>query len=278
MQDPQTPFELATRIQESTGELPPMPAVAAQALELLSKDTATAVQLDQLISRDPSLATQVLRLANSSFYARGSAVKSVRQAVVNIGFNATRSAILAASMRGLYRSFGPREQLLWEHAFGCGLAARLIAQKVRQDSPDQAFLAGLLHDVGQTVLLLKVPDRMGPILDGVRDGRVEDSRGLESEAFGFDHADVGQLLARRWRFGPEIEHVIGGHHDPSDTESLCRTVNLADQICHRLGIGAAERPELALASQDLDPAALEELAGEIDGAYETNVVQLTRPA
>jgi HD-like signal output (HDOD) protein len=132
--------------------------------------------------------------------------------------------------------------------------------------------------VGQTVLLLKVPDRMGPILDGVRDGRIEDSRGLESEAFGFDHADVGQLLARRWRFGPEIEHVIGGHHDSTDTESLCRAVNLADQLCHRLGIGAAKKPELAVASQDLEPAAVEDLVGEIEEAYEANAAQLARPA
>lgn len=271
-----SPFELAKKIQEATGDLPGMPHVAAQALETLGSENATAADLNRIISQDSSLASHVLRVSNCSFYARNGAIKTVTQAIVTVGFNQVRTILVTAALRNLYPKLGPNERLLWEHSVGCGLAARVLAKKTRAANPEQAFLVGLLHDIGKTALLLKLPEKMGPIMDQVSRGEARSFRDLEEEAFGFDHAAVGQLLARKWKFGEEIEDAIGHHHFPEEARvvpDLCQVIALANSFCHALGLGPLRIPDLDLgalpsaAALKLSPADLAELRAEIQDCY-----------
>lgn len=268
-------FELAKRIRETTGDLPAMPQVAAEALERLGEDEATAVELDLIISKDPSLATRVLKIANSSFYARENPVKSVRQAVVHVGFMTIRTVIVAAAMKGIYQKLGRHEEHLWRHAYGCGIAARVLARRTASIAPDLAFLTGLLHDIGKTILLIKMPEPMNRILQNVAAGRAASTRECEEAEFGFDHAAVGQLMARHWKFDADIEEAIGLHHVPEAAErnpGLCRLVAVADQACLKLGIGPTRSPDLDWTACDtgrelgLDPKSAPLVLGEIERA------------
>jgi putative nucleotidyltransferase with HDIG domain len=271
-----SPFELAKKVQEATGDLPAMPHVAAQALQILSSETSTANDLNRIISQDAALAGRVLRVSNCSFYARNGAVKTLTQAIVTVGFNQVRTILLTAALRNLYPKFGRNEQLLWEHSVGCGLTARVIAKRTRSVNPDQAFLVGLLHDIGKTALLLKLPDRMNPVIDQLFRGTPISSRDLEEEVFGFDHAVVGQLLARKWKFGEDIEEAIGQHHFPEEAvvaPKLSHVVSLADAFCHVLGYGPVRKPDFNLAAHSscphlmLESEAIEELRHEVEEAY-----------
>ncbi len=279
-----SPFDLAKKVQEATGDLPAMPHVAALALETLSSETSSAADLNRVISQDPSLASRVLRVSNCSFYARNGAVKTVTQAIVTVGFNQVRTILMTAALRNLYPKFGRNEQLLWEHSVGCALAARVLAKKTRAANPEQAFLVGLLHDIGKTALLLKLPEKMGPIMDQIFRGEARSFRELEEEVFGFDHATVGQLLARKWKFGEEIEDAIGHHHFPEESQTvpnLCHVIALADSFCHVLGLGPVRNPDLDLtahpsaAALKLPPETVLELRTEIEECYaseRTNLV------
>jgi len=270
------PLERADQILKSVGDIPPMPHVAAQVMEQTGSDQTTAEDLNRVISQDQALAARVLRIANSSFYAASVKIKTLAHAISFVGFNSIRSIVIAAATRELYPVLGKNEQLLWEHSVATGLAARLLARRARFGNPEQAFLAGLLHDIGKTILLLKLRDPMAKVMEKVATNASLSFSELEEEAFGFDHSALGQLVGRRWKLGSEIEEAIGSHHAPEEaTEepTLAYVTSLANSLCHRAGIGPAATPALDLTSLEsarylnLPAEMLQEVQNELAGKF-----------
>lgn len=242
--------ELEALVQLS-GDLPAMPHVASEALQKIGDPNSRAEDIQKVLAQDPALAARILKLANSSFYARSRAIATLRDAVVVIGLKTVRALVLASVTRDLFDPFGLTEKLLWEHAVGCGLAARTIAVVLRYSRTEECFLAGLLHDVGKMILLTHRPEPMRRIIEEVYNDPELSFAVLERESFGFDHADVGLLLAEKWHFPEEIVEAIACHHRPASAKilpALTVIVNLANVYCHKLGLGPTKRLDLDLAS------------------------------
>ncbi|MEJ5363975.1 MAG: HDOD domain-containing protein [Desulfosoma sp.] len=249
METTATTTELHSLIQ-LTGDLPPMPHVASEALRKIAEPDSSADEIQKVLARDPALAARVLKLANSSFYARSRTIATLRDAVVVIGLKTVRTLVLASITRDLFDPFGLTEKLLWEHAVGCGLAARTLAVSLRFSRAEECFLAGLLHDVGKMILLTHHPEPMRRIIQDVYNDPDLSFPALEKDAFGFDHAEVGRLLAAKWRFPEEIVEAIGCHHRPGAAKfmpALTVIVHLANAFCHKLELGPTKRPDLDLA-------------------------------
>ncbi|MBZ4658875.1 MAG: hypothetical protein JG766_798 [Desulfacinum sp.] len=235
------------RLVQLTGDLPAMPHVASQVIKKISDPDAGAEDIQKLIAQDPSLAARVLKLANSSFYARSRSIATLRDAVVIIGMKTVRSLVVASVTRDLFDPFGLTEKLLWEHSVGCALGARTIATRLRYSRVDESFLAGLLHDVGKMILFTRFPDQMRLIIQEVYNDPSLSFAKLERETFGFDHAQVGRLLARKWQFPEEIDEAIGCHHNPARAKilpALSVIVHLANAFCHKLELDPTKKPEL----------------------------------
>ena len=96
-------------------------------------------------------------MANSPYYGASRSISTLRDALLFMGFDAIRSLIITAVLKGMFSNVGLSENLLWEHAVGCGLAAKKIGDEVGFQRREEAFLAGLMHDVGKTALFLRVP-------------------------------------------------------------------------------------------------------------------------
>lgn len=238
-------------LAQLTGDLPPMPHVASEALRKIAEPDTSAEEIQKILAKDPALAARVLKLANSSFYARSRTIATLRDAVVVIGLKTVRTLVLASITRDLFDPFGLTEKLLWEHAVGCGLAARTLAVSLRFSRAEECFLAGLLHDVGKMILLTHHPEPMRRIIQDVYNDPDLSFAALERDAFGFDHAEVGRLLATKWRFPEEIAEAIGCHHRPGSAKlmpALSVIVHLANAFCHKLELGPTKRPDLDLAS------------------------------
>ncbi|SMC16448.1 HDIG domain-containing protein [Desulfacinum hydrothermale DSM 13146] len=238
------------KLVQMTGDLPAMPHVASLVIKKISDPDADANDIQKLIAQDPSLAARVLKLANSSFYARSRSIATLRDAVVIIGMKTVRSLVIASVTRDLFDPFGLTEKLLWEHSVGCALAARTIAVRLRYSRVDESFLSGLLHDVGKMILFTRFPDQMRLIIQEVYSDPSLSFAKLEREVFGFDHAQVGRLLARKWQFPEEIDEAIGCHHNPARAKilpALAVIVHLANAFCHKLELGPTKRPELEMA-------------------------------
>ncbi|MCL5405569.1 MAG: HDOD domain-containing protein [Deltaproteobacteria bacterium] len=236
----------AVRIAEVIGDLPAMPHIAAQVLEKLSDDDSTPKEINQLITKDQALAAMVLKVANSPFYGASRSIATLNDAVMFMGFEAIRSLIMTAVLKSMYSKVGLAEKLLWEHSVGCGLAARKIADEVRYPQKDEAYLAGLMHDVGKTALFLHDPEAMLKIMESVYNEGL-DFFNAEKRRFGFTHARVGGAIANKWRFTSGIEEAIANHHQPElarSSAALAHIVNAANSICHKLEVGPTRKPDL----------------------------------
>jgi putative nucleotidyltransferase with HDIG domain len=257
----------AARIVEITGDLPPMPHIAAQVISKLSEPDSTARDIHNLMQKDQALAARVLKVANSPYYGASRSISTLRDACMFMGFDAIRSLIMTAVMKGMFSSVSLSEKLIWEHTVGVGLAARIIGDEVSFQRKEQAYLAGLMHDVGKAALLLRSPAVMRDVMQEVyNDGA--DFFDVELRLLGFTHTDVGQMIADKWRFAIEIEDAIANHHQPGQAKSapeLTHIVSVANSICHKLEVGPTRKPDLDLSDMEstkalgLSPASIEKI-------------------
>ena len=264
----------AARIAEVIGDLPAMPHIAGQVLDKLSDDDSNPREISQLITKDQALAAKVLKVANSPFYGASRSIATMNDSLVFLGFESVKALIVTAVLKGIYSKVGLAEKLLWEHSVGCGLAAKKIAEEVRYRRKDEAYLAGLMHDIGKTALFLHAPEAMGAIMENVyNDG--SDFFEAERVMFGFTHAQVGGAIANKWCFASDIEQAIAGHHEPDQDKSanlLTQIVSAANSLCHKLGVGPIKKPDLDIDSVDslkslaLNPERLEKIMDAVKEA------------
>ena len=236
----------------TTRDLPAMPQVASKVLELSSDPNTSAKQLQQVISDDQAMTARILKIANSALYSCSRKIKTLTEAIVMLGFNSIRSLVVTSAARNLYNTrtsqTGLKERLLWEHSIGCAFACRIMVSETKPAITEEAFLAGLMHDIGKLVLNIQTPEMFDQIVQVV----YNENRSFaltEQEIFGFDHTHVGALLVNKWKLSPILEEVIRNHHNEaalSPEAPLLLYLDLSNKLCHKLGIGFIEDPDLNL--------------------------------
>lgn len=253
----------------NTRDLPAMPHVASKALALASSPDTTAQRLQQVIADDQAMAAHILKVANSALYACSRNIRTLSEAVVMLGFNTIRSLVVTSAAQNMYvsenRTMGLKERLLWEHSIGCAIGCRILVQARHPMLAEEAFLAGLMHDIGKLVLDRYAGDKFDEVVQMVyNDG--QHFSDVEKELLGFDHAEVGALLVNKWKLSPQLEEAIRFHHSPEhfteDRLILCY-LDMANNLCKREGIGFVEGPELDLPALKSN-SVLQLSAGELD--------------
>lgn len=244
----------------TAGDLPTIPVVATKVMQLMEDENATADDLAKVVASDPAVAARVLKISNSSFYGCQRQIQTLPHAIMMLGFVTLKSVVIAASLKQVYHPFGLTEKLLWEHSFGAGLAARLIAAETRQVNPDEAFLGGLFHDLGKNIMNFLDKGKFQEVMqrcynDGIT---FEDA---ERMIFPYTHEEVGALVIKKWNFPDHLMKAVLAHHsldlsgeDDPYLEQLTYVVSLANVFCHRFGIGTIGGEE------DIDVAALPQTA------------------
>jgi len=242
-------------------QLPSLPNVVA---ELLSSFSAEDVDVDLIarqIARDQALTARVLRVANSSFYGLQHRVGTIQEAVTVLGFRAVRSMVLAVGMSGAFRHDKCPEfdaKIYLRHGVGTALAARVLATQI-DVNPDLAFTAGLLHDIGQLVLVAHFPEPYAQVLTYRRQ---HDCFLIQAErdVLGIDHTEVGAMLADAWHFPAILREAVADHHAPASAagNSLANLIHVADLTAHALGFTQSDEEQVA----PLDRTAWERLGGD----------------
>lgn len=260
-----------------------LPEITIRIIELVEDPASTANDLHQVIANDPALCARILKVVNSSFYGLPGQIGSINRAIVLLGLNAVKNVAISASLAKLFRGgqlsphFSARD--LWTHSVACATACKVIAETIKSASADEAFLAGLVHDLGIMVemqydrqKLIEVIDRVKPDAEGTPGG---DMLEVETEILGANHQDFGHGLAQKWKFPASLVNVVSAHHDPmsmpEESRKLPALTYVADRIAGRLE-GAFR---MDLPSLDIDPAILEVIGlspDKIEAIYE-RVVQ-----
>lgn len=240
--------EIIKRVQD----LPSLPAVVAELLTTVEQDDVDLHALAGKLALDQSLAAKTLRLANSSFYGMSTKVTTIQQAITVLGFHSIRTLVTACSVTGAFTpvpgsrfAFEP----FWRHAIGTAVCARALARHARL-SPETAFTAGLLHDLGTLVLATRYPAEYGTV-EAYRQQH-DCTAGMAQHAiFGYDHARVGSALAAHWKFPRAIQDAVAGHHQPdgADSVSLALLIHVADALAHALDLAGDEDDQVPPLSQ-----------------------------
>ncbi|MCX8027712.1 MAG: HDOD domain-containing protein [Thermodesulfovibrionales bacterium] len=260
-----------------TIDIPSLPPIAMKVLQLISSDTSSIKELEEILSKDQSFSARLLRIANSPYYGKNRSVDSISSAIILIGFNTMKSLVVAASLKDMHRNFGIFEQKLWEHSLAVSLAASAIAAETKMMKPDEALVAGLVHDMGKIVLNTSLADSYALVIERAY------AEGLpfldiENDVLGFNHCNVGGLIARKWKLPKNLETVIEFHHTEdlsvlADTsyEVSCQITRIADAICLHLGIGFKRDIDIAnigLDSIGYDIKKIDKLIEKIKTTYE----------
>ncbi len=234
-------------------DLPAMPHVASKVLELAGSPDTTAQKLQQVISDDQAMAARILKIANSALYACSRKIKTLTEAIVMLGFNTIRSLVVTSAARNMYlqdnKTMGLKERLLWEHSIGCAIGCRILVSPRHPQLAEEAFLAGLMHDIGKLVLNQYAGDKFDEIVQTVYND-AQQFCDVERELLGFDHTEVGAMLVNKWKLSMQLEEVIRFHHTPekfTDERLILCYLDMANNLCKREGIGFVERPDLDLA-------------------------------
>jgi putative nucleotidyltransferase with HDIG domain len=203
-------IDVRHRLEE---EVPPFRHAAVQLLHLTGDPTVSTGNIVNLLRTDPVLTMGLLRVANSPLFAPRHEITDVRQAVAYLGLDLVRSLAVTAAMRGLVDTRpNPLALPFWRHSLATALTCRKMCGRANI-SPELAYTAGLLHDVGQLGLMRLFPDYAQTVGGAVQRG--ESLTAGEAQAFGIDHCQVGRWLLSRWRLPLELQNVAAGHESPS---------------------------------------------------------------
>jgi HD-like signal output (HDOD) protein len=219
-------------------ELPPMPGAVTRVLELVSDVNCKTSSLAEALSHDQALVARLIKVSNSALYGGGQKTSTLSQALVRLGTRTLRSLVVTASTRSLFptdqTNIGLWGQSQWQHSIECGLASRRIAKSIRYADPEEAFIGGVLHDIGKVVILLKMPEAYRRIR---KEQLSEKGNALEAEneILGIDHTQIGEMLLQQWNVPQGLSASVRFHHYPQNAgefSTLAYIIACGDYLSH----------------------------------------------
>jgi len=230
--------EVVSRVED----IPAFPVTITRIIKLTEDPESTVQDIENEIIQDQSLTVRVLRFANSTHYGYSRKISTISQATVVLGFQAIKSIALAATVSKMMTKelpgYGLEKEALWNQSQTCAIAARLIARKARYPKPDEAYVAGLLRDVGKVIMDHYLKEEMAAVQDTVEKELIPFME-AEEKMIGFHHGQIGAKIAEKWNLPEELVESIAYHHDPdqaSINEKLVAITHMADAMVMMLGI------------------------------------------
>jgi|WetSurMetagenome_2_1015567.scaffolds.fasta_scaffold00020_76 putative nucleotidyltransferase with HDIG domain len=257
---------------EQIDTLPTIPSVLQKLLKLIENPKVSLTEVGSFIQSDPVLTSRVLKMVNSPIYGFPGRISAVQQALILLGLNVVRGLLLGVSV---FEVMQKSMVGLWDHSLGCAIASRIIAKKKGLPEPEEISIAGLLHDIGKVVLILRYKEDYDRVMkeSDARDLFVVES---EKEVFGITHADAGAWIAKKWNFPLSLVEIIDYHHKPNLSKSLpvqAAIVHLGDILTRSVGFGFSgdyHVPAVNPAAWELlnlSNSDLREILDEMDGAF-----------
>ncbi len=234
-------IEMAKDAIEKVVELPAMPQIMMKALELLSDLSSDVQEIQKQISADPALVAFVLKVANSPFYGFRSEISTISHAINLIGFIAMRSLLLSYLMKQVYQQGNNRfiQYNLWKHSLATAFYAKSLAREIKKINPEEAFIAGLMHDVGKAALFSTFPSKFELVVEKHMNEELSFPL-AEKRIFEFTHIEVGYLLMKKWNFSGHLVEAEIYHHNAeeySGNNPVVFIVSLANKLAYLNGHG-----------------------------------------
>jgi putative nucleotidyltransferase with HDIG domain len=224
----------AEKILGNVDDLPTIPAVVNKVLQLLDQPEVEVEEVADLMLTDQVMTARVMKLINSPVYKPSHPITSLKAALVYLGLRHIREVALTTSFISAFdeTSGAVEAATFWEHSFGVGMVSKIIAQKIGYEDLEKAYIAGIIHDIGEVVLDNYLHDEFHQVLESIK-GKPVKLVDAEALRFGTTHCEIGLSVARSWNFPEVYCEVIAYHHSPAEAANdpvLCAIVNLADMF------------------------------------------------
>ncbi|HCA40900.1 MAG TPA: HDOD domain-containing protein [Aminobacterium sp.] len=238
---------IKSRIVNRVKEIKSFPQFVIETLRLLNDPESNAKDVATSLARDEGLVVRTLRLANSAAYGMSRRISSVAEAISLLGYKNISNIVLAASVYSFMdkslNGYALNRGELWRHSLTVAYASRYLAQRAGKTTPEEAYVGGLLHDIGKVVLNDYVRFGYSLIMKLIDEEKIS-FLDAEIQVLGFDHALVGSLLVEKWGLPEQYQYVAACHHTPDrlpdevkQHQPLIDTVHLANSLCLMLGVG-----------------------------------------
>ncbi len=240
-------MSVVEKVIQQVDTIEPMPFVVHEVLSLMGQRDVAASQIEELIAKDPSMAAEILKMANSPLYNPKGKVKDLKQALVVLGNTAVLSLILTHYTSGEVKKDLPGYDVpaeeMWRHSLCVAILSQKMAEKLKLEQ-GVAYAAGLLHDVGKTILGLYLQDQAQEIVRMVLEAPKREKLSFlqaERHVLGMDHAELGGRIAEKWQLPEEIIAAIRYHHEPENAPEellpLVALVHTSNIFVRSAGIG-----------------------------------------
>ncbi len=235
--------------------LPTLPSVAVALMKIALDHSHFKEELLRCIEIDPSITTRILKVANEAIYGREGKVTTLREAVEAIGVRQLRTIVLSSSVMDVFQDrmapYGSTVRNLWLHSLSTAVHAALFVPHSSSIDPQEAFVAGLIHDIGKLLLCVCLEDEYPKILTRARANNIA-LHHAELETLGFDHSEVGALVLEQWNLPEILRDVVCNHHRPVEMAFaqerhfvLACVVAVANRYSYEHAIGSGGDPEKA---------------------------------
>ncbi len=224
-------------VQRQISEISTLPHVAMRIIEVAQDPSSGAADLKRVVEGDPALSARVLRVVNSAAYGLETRVTALHQAISFLGFSQVRNLALTASVAEIFRQESQlgtyRRSDLWRHMVSVAVCSRLVAIRASLPQFEDAFVAGLLHDIGIILEDQHVHRFFARAINAL--DQFDSLCAAEREHLGFDHAQLGERIAQDWRFSAGVTAAIRYHHIPESARGegreIVSCVAIANAIC-----------------------------------------------
>ena len=238
---------IKTRILSKLADIKSFPQFVLETMKKLNDPSSNAADVAKSLSRDEGLVLRVLKLANSAAYGMTRKISNISEAISLLGYKNVSNIILAAEVyssmdKGLSGYALDRGEL-WRHSLMVAYASRYLAKITKSVNTEDAYVGGLLHDIGKVILNDYVRFGYGIIVKMVEEKHITFTE-AELSVLGFDHAMIGSVLVERWEMPESYRFAVEYHHKPNELpedkaqyQSLLDVVSVANAVCLMLGVG-----------------------------------------
>jgi putative nucleotidyltransferase with HDIG domain len=262
------------------GEVSSLPATAQKIMSLAGDENVHADDLREAIQNDPVLVARLLRRLNSSYYALSHKIADLRTAISLLGLREIRNLALTVFVSRLFEPAAMhnkyKRENLWTHSVAVGAAARLVSRVCGRSAAEEAYIAGLLHDIGLILLDQTLRRHFFKVVDSI--DPATPTHIVENRILTFDHALLGGFVARRWNFPDQVSDAITFHHQPwcytGPHKDLVYVVSVANYLCSRAGLtslgihNVAPPPDEVYRGLGLDQVTLAIIWDELDATID----------
>lgn len=220
--------------------LPPLPAIALRVMQVAQNPKSSASDLALVVSADPGLSARILRIVNSAAYRRSREITAVQEALVMLGFVQARNVAISGAIGGAYAPDAAnalfRIETFWRHSLAVAFKSSEIASQGHQVDGASAFTAGILHNMGRLAMFFADPAGLDQaVAECMATGQSIEQ--VERDVLGYDHSEIGAILATRWKLPASIIDAINHHHgEDLAANSLAGVVSKADTFCVSNGL------------------------------------------